>query len=78
MDFKNRIKHAWNAFMNKDPTPVADLGPSSYYYPERTQTRSQTDRSMITSIFNRIAIDVSTVKIMQAKVDEYGNFVETI
>lgn len=76
MDFKNRIKHAWNAFMNKDPTPTQDLGPSSYYYPERTQTRQQTDRSMITSIFNRIAIDVSTVKIMQAKVDENGNFVE--
>ena len=78
MDFKNRIKHAWNAFMNKDPTPATELGPSSYYYPERTQTRSQTDRSMITSIFNRIAIDVSTVQMMQAKVDERGNYMETM
>ena len=76
MDFKNRIKHAWNAFMNKDPTPTIDLGPSSYYYPERMQTRTQTDRSMITSIFNRIAIDVSTVRILQAKVDKLGNYVE--
>ena len=76
MDFKNRIKHAWNAFMNKDPTPSIELGPSSYYYPERTQTRSSNDRSMINSIFNRIAIDVATVEIMQAKVDERGNFVD--
>ena len=78
MDFKNRIKHAWNAFMNKDPTPTVDLGPSSYYYPERTQTRTQNDRSMITSIFNRIAMDVASVEIMQAKVDERGNYVETM
>ena len=78
MDFKNRIKHAWNAFMNKDPTPVQELGPSSYYYPERTQTRSQTDRSMINSIFNRIAIDVASVEIMHAKVDEEGNYVDNI
>ena len=75
MDFKNRIKHAWNAFMNKDPTPPVELGPSSYYYPARTQSRTQSDRSMITSIFNRIAIDVSTVRILQAKVDELGNYV---
>ena len=78
MDFKNRIKHAWNAFMNKDPTPAQELGPSSYYYPERTQTRSQTDRSMINSIFNRIAIDVASVEIMHAKVDEDGNYVDHI
>ena len=78
MDFKNRIKHAWNAFLNKDPTPPVDLGPSSYYYPERTQTKTQNDRSMINSIFNRIAIDVSTVKILQAKVDDNGNFVEAM
>lgn len=76
MDFKNRIKHAWNAFMNKDPTPVQELGPSSYYYPERTHVYSSNDRSMINGIFNKIAIDVSTVKIMQAKVDDLGNFVE--
>lgn len=80
MDFKNRIKHAWNAFMNKDPTPPIELGPSSYYYPERTQgsTRSINDRSMITSIFNRIAMDVASVEILQAKVDERGNYLETM
>ena len=78
MDFKNRIKHAWNAFMNKDPTTSVDLGPSSYVYPERAQTRSSNDRSMINSIFNRIAMDVATVEIMQAKVDARGNFVEVM
>lgn len=78
MDFKNRIKHAWNAFMNKDPTPATELGPSSYYYPERSQTRSSNDRSMINSIFNRIAMDVASIEIMQAKVDERGNYVETM
>lgn len=78
MDFKNRIKHAWNAFMNKDPTPAVELGPSSYYYPERTQNRSQADRSMITSIFNRIAMDVASIEIMHSKVDADGNFLDHI
>lgn len=78
MDFAKRIKHAWNAFMNKDPTPPQELGPSSYYYPEREQIRSQTDRSMINSIFNRIAIDVANVEMMHSNVDEDGNFVSRI
>ena len=78
MDFRNRIKHAWNAFMNKDPTPTTELGPSSYSYPERTQTRSQTDRSMITSIFNRIAMDVASIEILHSKVDGDGNFLDHI
>lgn len=79
MDFKNRIKHAWNAFMNKDPTPeVRDLGPSTAYYPERMQLRGTTDRSMINSIFCRIAMDVASVDMYQAKVDEDGNFIENM
>lgn len=78
MDFAKRIKHAWNAFMNKDPTPVQDLGPSSYYYPERAQTRAQTDRSMINSIFNRIAMDVAAVNIEHCRVDEENNYVGSI
>lgn len=78
MDFKNRIKHAWNAFMNKDPTPTQELGPSYAYYPERTQLRGYTDRSMINSIFNRIAMDVAAVDFMHCKVDDRGNFVEKI
>ena len=76
MDFKNRIKHAWNAFMNKDPTPPQDLGSSYTYYPERVQIRSFNDRSMINSIFNRIAMDVAQIDMVQAKVDENGYFLE--
>lgn len=78
MDFAKRIKHAWNAFMNKDPTPVQELGPSSYYFPGQIQTRAQTDRSMINSIFNRIAMDVAAVNVEHCRVDDEDNYMESI
>lgn len=80
MDFKNRIKHAWNAFMNKDPTPKADeLGVSYSSMPSQLQrARGTIDRSMITSIFNRIAMDVAGVEITHAKVDNEDNYVDRI
>ena len=80
MDFKNRIKHAWNAFMGRDPTPeqYQDLGPA-YSSPPITQSqRSYTDRSIINSIYNKIARDVAVISFVHCKTDKNGNYMEAI
>ena len=74
----SRLKHAWNAFRNKDPTPLSS-GYSSYAYrPDRPRLSRGKDRSIVTSIFNRIAIDVSSVDIKHCRLDDNGRFIETI
>lgn len=75
----SRLKNAWNVFRNKDPSFYdEDLGPSSYYNPARTIMRYRTDRSLIMSIYNRIALDVSTVPLSHVRVDDDNRYVETI
>ena len=80
MDFKNRIKHAWNAFMGRDPTPeqYQDIG-VGYSSPPITQSqRSYTDRSIINSIYNKIARDVAVISFVHCRTDKNGNYVEAI
>ena len=77
MGFTDRLKHAWNAFMNKDPTP-----PSSYYHygsvsafrPDRVRRSIANERSILMAIMNRIALDVSNVSIKHVHTDEKGRF----
>lgn len=80
MDFRNRIKHAWNAFMNKDPTPQQqqEMGIGYATSPIRTYERSYTDRSMINAIFNRISMDVSLIEFLHVRVDDEGHYLETL
>jgi len=80
MDFKNRIKHAWNAFMGRDPTQeeYKDLGPAYAISPITQSYRSYTDRSMINSIYNKIARDVAAINIVHCRTDENGNYVSAI
>ena len=80
MDFKNRIKHAWNAFMGRDPTSeqYQDIG-MAYSSPPITQSqRSYTDRSIINSIYNKIARDVAVISFVHCTTDINGNYVEAI
>ena len=80
MDFKNRIKHAWNAFMGRDPTPeqYQDIG-MAYSSPPITQSqRSYADRSIINSIYNKIARDVAVISFVHCRTDINGNYVEAI
>jgi len=75
----SRLKHAWNAFRNKDPTEELRWdGPSSYSRPDRVRFTRGHERSIITSIYNRIAMDVAAVDIKHARLDENGRFIETI
>lgn len=76
----NRLKHAWNAFVNnRDPTYVyRDLGSSYSRRPDRPRLTRGNERSIITSIVNRIALDVCAINIKHCKLDENERYIETI
>lgn len=78
MNFLDRISHAWNAFQNKDPTPIYGGSFSGYYRPDRHRLHFGNDNTIIAAIYNRIAIDVSAIDIEHIRVDENENFVEKI
>ena len=72
----SRLKHAWNAFMNRDPTGY--VGPSYSNRPGRIRLTRGNERSMITSVYNKIAIDVAAISIKHCKLDENKRFVSEI
>lgn len=78
--FSDRLKHAWNAFTSRDPTPtiqpVAYAGSS--YRPDRFRYSRGHERSIISSIYNRIAIDVSAIDIRHVRLDDEERFLEEI
>lgn len=79
--FIERIKNGWNAFTNnKDPSTFAyqDLGYSSYYRPDRPRLLNGNERSIINSIFNRLAVDAASIEVLHARLDENHTFMEEI
>ena len=75
----SRLKNAWNAFLNRDPTYVyKDSGYSSYYRPDRVRFSRGNEKSLVTSIYNRIDIDVASVKIQHVRLDDNGRYKEEI
>lgn len=76
-----RLQHGWNAFIGRDPTnyvPRFDIGYSSSYRPDRVRLTRGHERSIVTSVYNRIAIDVASVNIEHVRLDYDGRFIETI
>lgn len=73
-----RLKRAYNAFMNRDPTYNRDLGPSYSYRPDRPRFTRGHDRSIVTSIYNRIALDVASVTFQHCMVDSDGCFLNEV
>ena len=79
MEFIDRLRHGWNAFMNRDPTRgFRDYGASYGFRPDRTRLVRRNERSIVTSIFNRIALDAASISIQHCRLDENGRFLETI
>ena len=77
--FGSRLKHAWNAFLNRDPTPYyRDIGVSYSYRPDRFRMTRGNERSIVTSVYNRIALDVSAISIQHVRLDENGRFLSAI
>lgn len=80
MGFIDRLQHSWNAFINnRDPTSkFGDYGNSSYSMPYRPRLTRGNERSIVTAVYNRIALDVAAIDIKHCKLDDKGRFVTTI
>lgn len=77
MGISDRLQHAWNAFMNRDPTyNYQDLGNSYSIRPDRPRFTRGNERSIVTSVYNRIALDVSAISIQHVRLDDNDRFKE--
>lgn len=76
----SRLKHAWNAFVNnRDPTvSYRDIGGGYSYRPDRPRLTRGNERSIVTSVYNRIALDTAAIRIQHCKLDENGRLVSTM
>lgn len=74
--FGSRLRHAWNAFLNRDPTFEFSSEVGYSYRPDRVRFSGGNERSIVTSIYNRIALDVAAVGLHHCKVDENNRFIE--
>lgn len=79
MEFFNRLKHGWNAFVNnRDPTYKVDLGQSYSRRPDMPRFSRGNERSIVTAVYNRIALDVSAINFRHCKLDENERFLSTV
>ena len=77
--FGSRLKHAWNVFRSRDPTAeFGDIGASYYNRPDRPRFTRGNERSITTSVLNRIALDASAIDILHVRLDKNGRFLEEI
>lgn len=72
----SRLKHAWNVFMNRDPTRMSYqvLGGGSSSRPDRVRLSRGNERSVVTSVYNRIAMDVAAIGVRHVRQDQNGRF----
>lgn len=74
-----RIKNSWNAFRNRDPTNFyREPGMSYTYRPDRVRFSRGNERSIVTSVYNRIAMDVAAIDIKHCRLDDNGRYVKDI
>ena len=76
--FGSKMKRAWNALRDRDPTPIIIEGYSSTYRPDRPRLTRGKERSIVTSVFNRIALDVADLDFRHCYLDENNRYKETI
>lgn len=75
----SRLKHAWNAFMSRAPTTnYSEIGNGYYTRPDRVRFSRGNERSIVTSVYNRIALDASAIDIRHCRLDDNERFVEEI
>lgn len=78
MSFGSRLKHAWNAFTGNVQMNYRDLGMSYSYRADRPRMSRGNERSIVTSVYNRIALDVAALNIQHVRLDENGRFLSVI
>lgn len=76
--FGARLKHAWNVFMNRDPTKYQDLSAGYSTRPDRARLRPGVDRTIVSAIINRIAIDVASTNIRHVRLDDNDRFLSIV
>lgn len=81
----SRLKKAWNAFRDQDETyynvyndRYTSYSNGSSYRPDRTRLSTRNERSIVTSIFNRIALDVASIDIYHCRLDDNDRYKENI
>lgn len=77
-NFIDRIKHGWNAFRNKDPTTGWNIGTGYMLRPDRPRFGRGNERSIVTSVYNRIALDVAAIGIRHVRIDENGRYTDSV
>lgn len=79
ISFGSRLMHAWNAFTNRTPTyNYRDIGASYSYRTDRARFSRGNERSIVTAVYNRIALDVASIDIRHVKLDDNGRFLSTV
>jgi len=79
MAFGSRLRHAWNAFLGNEFYDYRySLGPGYSYRPDRPIFSRGNERSIITAVYNRIALDAASIAIQHARLDGDGRFTEVI
>ena len=74
----SRLKHAWNAFLNRDPPGKSYYGGGYSYRPDRVRLNRANDRTIMTAIYTRIAMDASAITINHVRLDDNGRFDEVL
>ena len=79
MGFMDRIQRGWNAFRNRDPTTeYRDTGLGYAYRPDRARFTRGNERSIVTSVYNRIALDVAAINIQHVQLDDNNRFTSVV
>lgn len=78
MNIGSRLKHAWNAFLNRDPPGSGHYGGGYSYRPDRMRYYRGSERTIINAIYNRIALDAASITINHVRLDENNRFDEII
>jgi hypothetical protein len=76
-----RLQHAWNAFRSTEPTPARNYGPAigGYgYLPNRRRLTRGNERSIVTAVYNRIAIDCAMIELEEVVLDQNRRYIETV
>jgi len=78
---KHRLQHAWNAFLNRDPTnpyPSYNLGYTSTVRPDKVRFARSNEKTIITPIYNKIAIHVASLSFQHVRLDQNGRYLAEI
>lgn len=78
MSIFSRFKDAWNAFLNRDPPPYQDIGPSYTSIPTHQRLSCGSEKTIISAFFSRIAVDCASIDVCHVRLDTNKRYVETL